>query len=357
MAAAQGFEFYQIHRVRRCTPPESPGSPEKRVLNPLDAEEIRRAAQLLRAGALVAFPTETVYGLGADARNEDAVRRIFAIKGRPSAHPVIVHLAGVELLPRWAREIGASALALAEAFWPGPLTLILPRAPTVLDAVTGGQDSVGLRVPAHPIAHALLAQLLEQGGDGIAAPSANRFGGVSATNARHVADEFGSAIALVLDGGATRHGIESTIVDLSTGVPVLLRPGSITLEALRRVLGTTPLPGHVESPRAPGTMASHYAPRAPARMLASDELARELSALTQAATEIAVLARSVAKPAAFAGMWIRAPQDGVSYARDLYAHLRTLDARSIKEIWIEAPPEGPDWLAINDRLRKATHRR
>src|SRR6202165_609055 len=192
------------------------------------AEEIARAAQLLHAGALIAFPTETVYGLGADARNADAVRRIFAAKGRPAEHPVIVHLASADLMPRWAREIDASAQALARAFWPGPLTLILPRAATVLDVVTGGQDSVGLRVPGHPVAQALLARLLDLGGDGIAAPSANRFGRISATNARHVADEFGDAVAIVLDGGSSRNGIESPIVDLTTGEPVLLRPGAIT---------------------------------------------------------------------------------------------------------------------------------
>ena len=209
-------------------------------MNAVASEEIERAAQLLHTGSLIAFPTETVYGLGADARNADAVRRLFAVKGRPAEHPVIVHLARADLLSHWARQTGSRAEALAEAFWPGPLTLILPRAKTVEDVVTGGQDSVGLRVPAHPVAQALLARLLKLGGDGIAAPSANRFGRISATNARHVADEFGSEVALVLDGGSSRHGIESTIVDLTTGEPVLLRPGAITAEALGRVLGSMP---------------------------------------------------------------------------------------------------------------------
>jgi L-threonylcarbamoyladenylate synthase len=320
------------------------------------AEEIERAAQLLRAGALVAFPTETVYGLGADARNAEAVRRIFAIKERPTDHPLIVHLAGADLLPRWAREISVGAEALAEAFWPGPLTLILPRASTVEDVVTGGQDSVGLRVPAHPIAHALLTRLLELGGDGIAAPSANRFGRISATNARHVAAEFGNAIALVLDGGSSRHGLESTIVDLTRGDPVLLRPGAITAEALRRVLGSAPQVASSNSPRASGTMASHYAPGTAARLLAPDELVRALSTMSQAGAGIAILARSVAMPMAFAGAWIAAPESSTAYARDLYANLRTLDARGVDEIWIEAPPDGPDWVAVNDRLRRATHR-
>lgn len=325
-------------------------------MNPVTLEEIERAAKLLHDGALIAFPTETVYGLGADARNADAVRRLFVIKGRPANHPVIVHLAAADLLPRWARETGASADALAEAFWPGPLTLILPRASTVLDVVTGGQDSVGLRVPAHPIAHALLARLLELGSDGIAAPSANRFGRISATNARHVAEEFGNAIALVLDGGSTRHGIESTIVDLTSGEPVLLRPGAITIEALRRVLGSTLRPASSRSPRASGTLAAHYAPRTAARIVQPDELVHALFTPTEPATNIAVLARSVGKPTGFAGAWIGAPERSAAYARDLYASLRTLDALGADEIWIEAPPDGSDWVAVNDRLRKATYR-
>jgi len=320
------------------------------------AEQIERAAQLLHHGGLIAFPTETVYGLGADARNADAVRRIFAAKGRPAEHPVIVHLASAGLLPRWARSLGPEAEALAQAFWPGPLTLILPRAATVLDVVTGGQDSVGLRVPGHPVAQALLARLLDLGIDGIAAPSANRFGRISATNARHVADEFGDALAMVLDGGASRHGIESTIVDLTSGEPALLRPGAITVEALGRVLGSAPRLASSQSPRASGTLASHYAPRTAARLIAPHELIHALSALTKPIARIAVLARSVAKPMGFPGSWIDAPEQSGGYAQTLYANLRTLDARGADEIWIEAPPDGPDWVAVNDRLRRATHR-
>ena len=319
------------------------------------SEEIERAAQLLHTGSLIAFPTETVYGLGADARNADAVRRLFAVKGRPAEHPVIVHLARADLMSNWARQTGARAEALAEAFWPGPLTLILPRAKTVEDVVTGGQDSVGLRVPAHPVAQALLARLLELGGDGIAAPSANRFGRISATNARHVADEFGSAVALVLDGGPSRHGIESTIVDLTTGEPVLLRPGAITAEALGRVLGSMPRMPSSHSPRASGTLASHYAPLTAARLMAPQEL-RELLVSTQPLARRAVLARSVSRPKGFAGAWIGAPEQSADYARALYANLRTLDERGADEIWIESPPDGPEWVAVNDRLRRATHR-
>jgi L-threonylcarbamoyladenylate synthase len=337
-----------------------PAEPVKNLSHPAlsaaTAEQIERAAQLLHGGALIAFPTETVYGLGADARNADAVRRIFATKGRPSEHPVIVHLADADLLPRWARQIGASAEALARAFWPGPLTLILPRAATVLDVVTGGQDSVGLRVPGHPVAQALLARLQDLGDDGIAAPSANRFGRISATNARHVADEFGDAVAMVLDGGSSRHGIESTIVDLTTGEPVLLRPGAITIEALGRVLGSPPRPASSTSPRASGTLASHYAPRTAARLIAPHELIDALSTLTQPGARIAVLARCVTMPRGFAGTWIEAPQQSAGYARVLYANVRTLDACGADEIWIEAPPDGPDWVAVNDRLRRATYR-
>jgi len=319
------------------------------------AEQIERAAQLLHTGALIAFPTETVYGLGADARNADAVRRIFAAKGRPAEHPVIVHLADADLLPRWAREIGANAEALAQAFWPGPLTLILPRAATVLDVVTGGQDSVGLRIPGHPVAQALLARLLDLGSDGIAAPSANRFGRISATNARHVAEEFGDAVAMVLDGGSSRHGIESAIVDLTTGEPVLLRPGAITIEALGRVLGSPPRLASSKSPRASGTLASHYAPGTAARLIAPHELILALSALSKPAARIAVLARSVAKPMGFSGSWIDAPEQSAGYAQELYANLRTLDALGADEIWIEAPPDGPEWVAVSDRLSRATH--
>jgi L-threonylcarbamoyladenylate synthase len=327
------------------------------AVSAVTAEQIERAAQLLRTGSLIAFPTETVYGLGADARNADAVRRIFAAKGRPAEHPVIVHLADADLLPRWAREIDASAEALAQAFWPGPLTLILPRAETVPDVVTGGQDSVGLRVPGHPVAQALLARLLDLGGDGIAAPSANRFGRISATNARHVADEFGDAVAMVLDGGSSRHGIESTIVDLTSSEPVLLRPGAITVEALGRVLGAAPRLASSQSPRASGTLASHYAPQTPARLIAPRELIDALSNMTDPVARIAVLARSVAKPMEFSGSWIDAPRESAGYAQELYANLRSLDSSGSNEIWIEAPPDGPDWVAVNDRLRRATHRR
>jgi L-threonylcarbamoyladenylate synthase len=319
-------------------------------------DNIDRAAHLLRSGQLVSFPTETVYGLGADARNPDAIRRIFAAKGRPAEHPLIVHLAGAAALRRWARTVPAAAMALAEAFWPGPLTLILPRAADVPDAVTGGQDSVGLRVPGHPVALALLARFADLGGEGVAAPSANRFGGVSATTAQHVADDFGDEVALILDGGPCRHGIESTIVGFTGAEPELLRPGALGLEQLSRVLGRAPGVAGSAAPRAPGTLAAHYAPRTPARLMPPGELRAALGRLGSPAGHIAVLAHSVTQPPLFEGTWFDAPAHDAAYAHELYANLRALDAQAADEIWIEAPPDGPEWSAVRDRLRRATHR-
>jgi L-threonylcarbamoyladenylate synthase len=326
------------------------------VIVPATPDNIDRAAALLREGRLVAFPTETVYGLGADARNAEAVRRIFAVKGRPVDHPVIVHLADASALPRWARAIPAGAQALADRFWPGPLTLILPRAEGVADAITGGQDSVGLRVPGHPVAHALLVKFGAAGGDGIAAPSANRFGRLSATTARHVADEFVDEVALILDGGPCRHGIESTIVSFTSAEPVLLRPGAVGIEQLAQVLGAPPRSAAEGTPRASGTLEAHYAPRTRARLVARDELLTALAQMKGPGAHIAVLAHSIAQPPSFEGTWFDAPASSAAYAHQLYANLHALDAREADEIWIEAPPDGPDWLAVRDRLRRATHR-
>ncbi|HEY3563816.1 MAG TPA: L-threonylcarbamoyladenylate synthase, partial [Casimicrobiaceae bacterium] len=229
---------------------------------PAEAASIARAAALLREGRLVAFPTETVYGLGADASNARAVRRIFAVKGRPEDHPVIVHVADLAHALRWAASLPDAARALAEAFWPGPLTLIVPRAAHVDDIVTGGQASVGLRAPSHPVAQALLRAF----GGGIAAPSANRFGHVSATTAQHVVDDLGDGVDLVLDAGASPVGIESTIVACTTATPMLLRPGAIGQDAIARVLGRAPAARETSAPRASGSLPSHYAPRTPASL-------------------------------------------------------------------------------------------
>jgi len=318
------------------------------VIRPADQAAIAEAAKLLRAGQLVAFPTETVYGLGADASQPQAVARIFAAKGRPADHPLIVHLASREALPLWAAEIPADAQKLAERFWPGPLTLILKKRPAVPAAVTGGQDSVGLRVPAHPVALALLRAF----GGGIAAPSANRFGRISPTTAAHVAHEFPEGLPLILDGGPCQVGIESTIVDFTSGTAVLLRPGGANLSELAAALGYAPGAPTSAAPRASGTLAQHYAPHTPADLVP----AAALDALDPAASDtLAVLARREA-PAHFAGLWLRAPDNAAAYATQLYAALRLMDAAGVARILVEAPPLGPDWEAVNDRLRRASTR-
>ena len=322
----------------------------KARIEPVTPAAIEEAASALRTGQLVAFPTETVYGLGADAHNADAVRAIFVAKGRPADHPVIVHVSGIDAVDRWAREVPNGARRLAERFWPGPLTLILPRDKSVGDFVTGGQDSVGLRAPSHPVARALLAAF----GGGIAAPSANRFGRISPTTARHVADDLGDAVAMILDGGACDVGIESTIVAFTGAEPVLLRPGAIGLDAMARVLGRAPRDADAHAPRAPGTLASHYAPRTPATLVAPDVLRTELAQFEARDEQIAVLARAVARPADFDGVWVQAPAGAAAYAHDLYANLRALDAANADIIVVEAVPDGDEWRAVRDRLARAT---
>jgi len=308
------------------------------------------AVDHLRAGEVVAFPTETVYGLGADAANPAAVQRIFALKGRPADHPVIVHVGAGDEAMQWARSVPDGARRLAGAFWPGPLTLILPRAPGVPDVVTGGQDSVGLRVPSHPVARALLRAF----DGGIAAPSANRFGRISPTTARHVADDLGDAVAQILDGGACAVGIESTIVAFAGEAPVLLRPGAIDVRDLSRTLGHALRESDAAAPRASGTLASHYAPRTPASLVAADHLRAEILQLGGRDEIVAVLAHTVAQPPDFAGVWLRGPADVAAYAHDLYANLRTLDAANADVMLIERVPDGEAWLAVRDRLVRAT---
>ncbi|HVJ74501.1 MAG TPA: L-threonylcarbamoyladenylate synthase [Casimicrobiaceae bacterium] len=323
---------------------------------PASDATVERAADTLAHGGLVAFPTETVYGLGADAANPVAVRAVFAAKGRPDDHPLIVHLPDASHLDAWTREVPQGARALARAFWPGPLTLILPRAARVNDAVTGGQDTVGLRVPAHPVAQALLAAFARRGGHGVAAPSANRYGHVSPTTAQHVADDLGERVALILDGGACTVGIESTIVAFDGEEALLMRPGGIDAGAIARVLGHAPRASGADAPRASGTHASHYAPRTAAFLVDAHAFATELARLSERDEVVAVLARTVTRPAGFDGPWIAAPPDVDGYARDLYANLRALDAERADAIVIEAPPAEPAWLAVHDRLTRATHR-
>ena len=305
--------------------------------------EVRRAAQILRAGGLVAFPTETVYGLGADAANQKAVSRLFAVKRRPADHPVIVHFENSARAFAWARELPAQAGKLAERFWPGPLTLILKRSALAKDFVTGGQDTVGLRVPSHPVAQ----QLLEDFGSGIAAPSANRFGLVSPTTAAHVRDDLGNDVDLVLEGGPSEVGIESTIVDLSGPEPVLLRPGHVSTRELEAIVGTIAEKSPA-SPRHSGGMERHYAPRTPTRMVASYALDKTIGELK---ARVAVLAFS--RPDERVDYWIRMPRDPQAYAQRLYAALRELDTAGCERILVEAPPETPEWAAVRDRLRRA----
>jgi L-threonylcarbamoyladenylate synthase len=314
----------------------------------LSDSSIAKAVEVLRAGRLVAFPTETVYGLGADASQAEAVRKIFRAKGRPADHPVIVHLGTARELGAWAREIPDAAWQLAERFWPGPLTLILKRDPRVLDLVTGGQDTVGLRVPSHPIA----AALLQAFNGGIAAPSANRFGRVSATTAEHVRQELGDAVDYILDGGACAVGIESTIVDLSSGAPVLLRPGRITVQEIESLLKVPVSRGSNASPRTPGTLPAHYAPGLPLRLAAVgmlDAAIREESVRGP----VAVLARHARPARSSATLWMTAPLDAAEYARLLYAGLRQIDASGCAVIVVETPPDTPDWSAVRDRLQRA----
>jgi L-threonylcarbamoyladenylate synthase len=311
--------------------------------------DIDRAVGVLRAGGLVAFPTETVYGLGADASNAAAVRKIFEVKGRPASHPVIVHLADGVQLANWARDIPESARRLALKYWPGPLTLILKRARGVSDEVTGGQDTVALRVPSHPMAQQLLARF----GGGIAAPSANRHGRVSATTAEHVRREFGAAVDCVLDGGAAEVGIESAIVDLSGGKAVLLRPGWIAASEIERALGEPLAAPSGDAPRAPGTLAAHYAPETPLMLVEGDRIAELAATLTRQGRKVAALAFSKPRPALPGVTWHAAPRDAAGYARTLYASLRTLDAEGCDAILVERPPRETAWTAINDRLARA----
>ena len=311
--------------------------------------DVERAVAVLRAGGVVAFPTETVYGLGADAARDDAVAKIFAVKGRPRAHPLIVHLAAGAPLDEWALAIPDAARALAAAAWPGPLTLILQRGPRVADATTGGGATVGLRVPAHPVAQALLAAF----GGGIAAPSANRFGAVSPTTADHVAaDLAGADVGYLLDGGACAVGVESTIVDYSRGHAVLLRPGGLARETIEAIIG--PLAdADAAAPAAPGTLVSHYAPRAEVIAVALHEVRAAVAAAREPGVIVAVLAPGAAF-AAWPDLPARAwplPDDAAGMARALYAALRDLDAAGVDVVIAALPPDAGLGEAVGDRLR------
>ncbi len=313
---------------------------------PQSPPDIHAAVEALRRGEVIGLPTETVYGLAADASNVEAVRRIFALKGRPADHPLIVHIADASSLATWTTDASPLALRLAEAFWPGPLTLILPRSARVSDVVTGGQDTVGLRCPDHPVALAVLREF----GGGLAAPSANRFGRISPTSAAHVREEFPSGVDIVLDGGNCAIGIESTILDLSSGQPRVLRPGQISAARIEAVIGPVAQDRSEHSPRASGTLEAHYAPRTPLLLLpraALESEAREQGALGK---RVAILGVGTL-PTGSNGLAL--PEDAQSYAHGLYAALRQLDAGGQQLLLVERPPEGSEWLAVHDRLRRA----
>lgn len=323
---------------------------------PVDAASIARAVRILRDGGLVAIPTETVYGLAADADSEVAVHALFATKGRPADHPVIVHLEAAAAIHQWASEVPDAALALARAFWPGPLTLVLKRSARAMDFVTGGQDTVGLRVPAHPWMRAVL---LEFGG-ALAAPSANSFGRISPTTAQHVLADLGvkpyGKVDLLLDGGACPVGIESTIVDLSGDAPTLLRPGSITREQLQSAIGGAVGDAGHRAPRASGRLERHYAPRTPVALLPAEMLAIELAIPPGARSErLAVLAplHTLQNCRARVQLAIAAPESYDEYARLLYSNLHRLDASGADRLLIAAPPVGPQWDGVRDRLQRA----
>ena len=310
-------------------------------------QEIEKAAQILRDGGLVAFPTETVYGLGGDASNPAAIKKIFAAKGRPADHPVIVHIADTSDLKHWAAEVPRAAWVLAEKFWPGPLTMVFKRAAKVSDLITGGQDTVGLRVPSHPVAQ----RLLKAFGGGIAAPSANRFGRLSPTTAQHVREEIGAAVDLVLDGGASEVGIESTIVDLTRETPAILRPGRVTAQQIADVLVTQLGESVIGRPRVSGSLDSHYAPTLPLKIVHPDEIENYVRA--RAVTPIAVLSRRGRPRDSKATLWQVAPEKPDDYARLLYGTLRWLDVSGCRLIVVEALPALPEWVAIRDRLGRA----
>ncbi len=338
------------------------------VLDGQDSASVRRAAEALAQGELVGLPTETVYGLAARADQDAAVAKIFAAKGRPSDHPLIVHVLDESGARVFAQDIPEVAHRLIQAFWPGPLTLIVRRAAGIAAAAAGGQDSVGLRCPSHPVARALLAQCRALGVEGLAAPSANRFGRVSPTLAQHVADEFDPGL-LVLDGGACDVGIESTIIDCSRGRLVLLRPGVLTPEQIEAVAGEPLQSPDARAPRASGTLAAHYAPRAVVRLMSTDALREALNTRLSRGVAGAAALDTGASPATdgSAGLAVYSrttldvgdalyrpmPAQARAAARQLFAVLRELDAEGVREIWVESPPDEAAWDGVRDRLSRA----
>jgi L-threonylcarbamoyladenylate synthase len=320
---------------------------------PLDAALIAHAVRVLRAGGLVALPTETVYGLAADATNEAAVRSIFAAKRRPADHPIIVHISGPVAIDDWTRDVPTAARRLAARFWPGPLTLVLKRGNKVLDVISGGQDTVGLRSPSHPWARAILRGF----GGGLAAPSANSFGRISPTTAEHVRHDLGEkphgSVDLIVDGGACPVGIESTIVDLSGAAPTLLRPGSVSRAAIEQELGV-PLPdAEANAPRVSGRLEKHYAPRTPLEVVDANELVQRINRASAGECAVLAPAEVLQQLQSSPRLAIAAASNAADYARNLYAHLHLLDEAGARCILVCAPPADPAWLAVADRLQRA----
>ena len=326
------------------------------ILDGASPAAITQAVQAISAGQLLGLPTETVYGLAADAARPDAVARIFAAKGRPSNHPLIVHVADAAGVAHFARDVPAFAQRLMAAFWPGPLTLILPRRPDVGEATAGGQDSIGVRCPSHPVAQAVLQALALATPPvwGLAAPSANQFGRVSPTTAAHVAGEFGDSL-LVLDGGPCGVGIESTIVDCTRGAPVLLRPGAISRAQVEAACGQR-LQGDAalgEAPRASGTLEAHYAPAAKVRLMHAKALQTSLDLLGAEAAHIAVYARTPLRMLSSQVLLRRMPDDAQATAQQLFSALRDFDTQGVKLIWVESVPDTAEWDGVRDRLQRA----
>ena len=333
-------------------------------IEPPMEENIARAVACLRAGELIGLPTETVYGLAADASNAGAVAKIYAAKGRPVDHPLIVHVASADAAKAWAATWPEAAEKLAAAFWPGPMTLIVKRASHVLDAITGGQDTVGLRVPSHPVTQAVMREYAAgaPAASGLAAPSANQFGQVSATTAAHVAAEFPDLPLLILDGGACDVGVESTIVDVSGATVRILRPGRVRANEIEQVLGLTlgRITGEAsDAPRVSGSLASHYAPRTPTIMLEERRLRTQLRAFRQAQDRgptRCVITHSFDVEPSEKLRAVRLAGDAQTWEYELYALLRSLDSERYGQLIIEAPPQGPEWDAVNDRVQRATQR-
>jgi L-threonylcarbamoyladenylate synthase len=321
---------------------------------PVPESVLAEAVAVLRGGGIVAMPTETVYGLGADAANPAALKQVFALKGRPADHPLIVHVGDADQVARWAREVPDVVGDLVARFWPGPLTIVLRKQPDVPDLVTGGQDTVAVRMPNHPVALTLLRAF----GGGIAAPSANRFGRISPTTADHVREEFGPHCPLVLDGGPSDVGLESTILSLADETPCILRPGGISADDLAKILGAPPRSGGdaTPKPRVPGSTEAHYAPLTALVALSRDTVWDTAAARARQGDRVAVISLGAPPPGVDARVAVTALSDvPAEYGHRFYATLRDLDREGFACIYVEAPPEKTPWIAVRDRLRRAVH--